>query len=85
MRTLNEKIQALTEGTKYDMPLIGSRGKLYRVTDKAIQINCINVGGTIWIPKSQIVSIDEVTTEIILSSWLEGKINSKSRTSGGAY
>ena len=84
MRTLNEKIQALTEGTKYDMPLIGSRGKLHRVTDKAIQLNCVN-NGMIWIPKSQIVYIDEVTTEVTLSSWIEGKINSSPRTSGGAY
>ena len=56
MKKLNEKIQSLTEGTKYDIPLIGSRGKLYRVTDKAIQLNCVN-NGMIWIPKSQIVHI----------------------------
>ena len=84
MKKLNEKIQALTEGTKYDMPLIGSRGKLYRVTDKAIQLNCVN-NGMIWIPKSQIIYIDEVTTEITLSSWIEGKINSNPRISSGAY
>tara|TARA_R110000782_G_scaffold175560_1_gene266689 strand:+ start:82 stop:336 length:255 start_codon:yes stop_codon:yes gene_type:complete len=84
MKNLNEKIQSLIEGAKYDMPLISSRGKIYRVTDKAIQLNCVN-NGMIWIPKSQIVYIDEVTTEITLSSWIEGKINSNPRISGGAY
>ena len=84
MKNLNEKIQALKEGTKYNMPLISSKGKLYRVTEKAIQINCVN-NGMVWIPKSQIVDIDEVTTEITLSTWIENKINAAPTNSGGAY
>ena len=84
MKTVNEKIQALKEGTKYNMPLIGSKGKLYRVTEKAIQLNCAN-NGMVWIPKSQIVDIDTVTTEITLSTWIENKINSAPQGSGGAY
>ena len=84
MKSLNEKIQALKEGTKYNMPLISSKGKLYRVTEKAIQLNCVN-NGMVWIPKSQIVDIDEVTTEITLSTWIENKINAAPTNSGGAY
>ena len=84
MKNLNEKIQALREGTKFDIPLISSKGKLYRVTEKAIQLNCVN-NGMIWIPKSQICDIDETTGEILLSNWIEKKINSKSNVSGGAY
>lgn len=84
MKNLNEKIQALKEGTKYNMPLISSKGKLYRVTEKAIQLNCVN-NGMVWIPKSQIVNIDEVTTEITLSTWIENKINAAPTNSGSAY
>lgn len=84
MRTLKQKIEALTEGTKFNIPLIGSRGELYRVTEKALQINCVN-NGMAWIPKSQIVSIDEITKEIVLSTWIENKINQLSGTAGGAY
>lgn len=71
---LEQKIDRLKEGTKFDIPLIESRGKLYRVTGKAIQINCVN-NGMVWIPKSQICDIDETTGEILLSSWMERKIN----------
>jgi len=84
MKKLNEKIQSLIEGTKYDIPLIGSRGKLYRVTEKAIQLNCVN-NGMIWIPKSQICDIDETNGEILLSNWIENKINRLNGTSSGAY
>ncbi len=84
MKTLNEKIQALKEGTKYNMPLISSKGKIYRVTEKAIQLNCVN-NGMVWIPKSQIADIDTVTNEITLSTWIENKINSAPQCSGGAY
>ena len=84
MGNLNDKIQALREGTKFDIPLISSKGKLYRVTEKAIQLNCVN-NGMVWIPKSQICDIDETTGEIILSSWIENKINSKSNFSAGSY
>jgi len=84
MKKLNEKIQSLIEGTKYDIPLIGSRGKLYRVTEKAIQLNCVN-NGMIWIPKSQICDIDETNGEILLSNWIEHKINRLNGTSSGAY
>ena len=83
MKSLNEKIQALKEGTKFNIPLISSRGKLYKVTDKAFQINCVN-NGMIWIPKSQIIDIDQITGEIQLSSWMEQKIN-KLGTSSWAY
>jgi len=84
MKKLNEKIQSLIEGTKYDIPLISSRGKLYRVTEKAIQLNCVN-NGMIWIPKSQICDIDETNGEILLSNWIENKINRLNGTSSGAY
>ena len=84
MKSLNEKIQALKEGTKFNIPLISSRGKLYKVTDKAFQINCVN-NGMIWIPKSQIIDIDQITGEIQLSSWMEQKINKLDRTSSWAY
>ncbi len=84
MTNLNEKIKALKEGTKYNIPLISSRGKLYRVTEKAIQLNCVN-NGMIWIPKSQIIDIDLVTTDITLSAWIEEKINKLDGTSSGAY
>ena len=84
MKNLNEKIKALKEGTKYNMPLISSRGNLYRVTEKAIQLNCAN-NGMVWIPKSQIIDIDEITTNITLSTWIENKINSVPTRSSGAY
>jgi hypothetical protein len=84
MKNLSEKIQALKEGTKYNMPLISSKGKLYRVTEKAIQLNCAN-NGMLWIPKSQIIDIDEVTTDITLSAWIENKINAVPTRNGGAY
>ena len=78
------KSQELKEGTKYNMPLISSRGNIYRVTEKAIQLNCVN-NGMIWIPKSQIVDIDELTKEITLSSWIESKINASPKNNSGAY
>ena len=84
MKTLNEKIQTLKEGTKYNMPLISSKGNIYRVTEKAIQLNCVN-NGMIWIPKSQIIDIDELTKKITLSSWIENKINASPKNSSGAY
>lgn len=84
MKTLKDKINSLREGTVFNIPLIGSRGKLYKVTEKAIQINCAN-NGFVWIPKSQIVSFDEITGEMHLSLWMEKQINAKSRTSSGAY
>ena len=84
MKSLTQKVQSLKEGVKFDIPLIGSRGKLYRVTEKAIQLNCAN-NGMVWIPKSQICDIDETTGEILLSNWIENKINSSSKVSGGAY
>lgn len=74
MKKLSQKIKNLKEGVKFNIPLISSRGKLYKVTDKAIQINCVN-NGFVWIPKSQICDIDETTGEIIISSWIEQKIN----------
>ena len=84
MKNLEQKIQGLSEGTKFNIPLISSRGKLYRVTEKAIQLNCVN-NGMVWIPKSQICDIDETTGEILLSSWIEQKINQLNGTSSGAY
>ena len=84
MKTLKQKIQSLKEGSKYNIPLIGSRGKLYKVTEKAIQLNCVN-NGMIWIPKSQIVSFDEITNEMVLSSWIENKINAAPTSTSGAY
>ena len=84
MKSLNEKIQSLKEGTKFNIPLISSKGKLYKVTDKAFQINCVN-NGFVWIPKSQIIDIDQITGEIQLSSWMEQKINKLDGTSSGAY
>ena len=84
MKNLKQKIQALSEGTKFNIPLIGSRGKLYRVTEKAIQINCVN-NGMVWIPKSQICDIDETTGEMLLSNWIEQKINRLNGTLSGAY
>ena len=84
MKSLKQKIEALKEGTKFNIPLISSRGKLYRVTEKAIQLNCVN-NGMIWIPKSQIIDIDSITNEIILSNWIEEKINRINDRSSGAY
>jgi hypothetical protein len=84
MKNLEQKIQRLRKGTKFNIPLIGSRGKLYRVTEKAIQINCVN-NGMVWIPKSQICDIDETTGEILLSNWIEQKINRLNGTLSGAY
>tara|TARA_Y100000310_G_C20308429_1_gene635062 strand:+ start:397 stop:657 length:261 start_codon:yes stop_codon:yes gene_type:complete len=84
IRTLEHKIEGLKEGTKFHIPLISSQGKLYRVTEKAIQINCVN-NGMVWIPKSQICDIDETTGEILLSAWIEQKINRLNGTSSGAY
>ena len=84
MKSLQQKIEALKEGTKYNIPLISSRGKLYRVTEKAIQLNCVN-NGMIWIPKSQIIDIDLITNEMILSNWIEEKINRINDRSSGAY
>ena len=84
MKALEDKIQALKEGTKFIIPLISSSGNLYRVTENAIQLNCVN-NGFLWIPKSQIIDIDESNGEIQLSLWLEKKLNQKSRTSSGAY
>ena len=84
MKTLEQKIEGLNEGTKFNIPLISSRGKLYRVTKKAIQLNCVN-NGMVWIPKSQICDIDETTGEILLSNWIEQKINQLNGTSSGAY
>lgn len=84
MKTLKQKIQSLKKGSKYNIPLIGSRGKLYSVTERAIQLNCVNIG-MVWIPKSQIVSFDEITNEMVLSSWMENKINSAPTYNSGAY
>lgn len=84
MKTLNQKIAELQENTKFQISLISSKGKLHKVTDKAIQLNCVN-NGMIWIPKSQIIDIDQVTSEIQLSSWMERKINQLDGTSSGAY
>tara|TARA_R110002074_G_scaffold240506_3_gene412231 strand:+ start:1235 stop:1489 length:255 start_codon:yes stop_codon:yes gene_type:complete len=84
MKTLEQKIEELTEGTKVDIPLISSRCTLYRVTPKAIQLNCVN-NGMVWIPKSQICDIDQTTGEMVLSSWIEEKINRLDGTSSGAY
>tara|TARA_R110002051_G_scaffold280276_1_gene341880 strand:- start:372 stop:626 length:255 start_codon:yes stop_codon:yes gene_type:complete len=84
MKNLEQKIKCLSEGTEFNIPLIESRGKLYRVTEKAIQINCVN-NGMVWIPKSQICDIDETTGEILLSTWIEQKINRLPKTSSGAY
>ena len=82
MRSLEQKIEALKEGTKYSIPRVSINGKLYRVTPNAIQLNCL---GMIWIPKSQITDIDETTGEMILSNWIEQKILAKPTTSSGAY
>ncbi len=84
MKNLNQKIENLEQGTKVKIPLIGSSCNLYRVTEKAIQLNCVN-NGMVWIPKSQIIDIDSVTGEIILSKWIEEKINKLDGTSSGAY
>ena len=84
MKNLEQKIEELTENTKVDIPLIGSRCTLYRVTPKAIQLNCAN-NGMVWIPKSQICAIDQTTGEMVLSSWIEEKINRLDGTSSGAY
>lgn len=84
MKNLEQKIEELTESTKVNIPLIGSRCTLYRVTPKAIQLNCAN-NGMVWIPKSQIIDIDEITGEMVLSSWIEEKINRLDGTSSGAY
>lgn len=84
MKTLEQKIEELTKGTKVDIPLISTRCNLYRVTEKAIQLNCVN-NGMIWIPKSQICDIDQTTGEMLLSSWIEKKINKLDGISSGAY
>lgn len=84
MKSLKQKIGSLAAGTKYKIPSIESRGELYRVTENAIQLNCVN-NGCIWIPKSQILDIDEITGEIQLTSWIEGKINKTSGRGSGAY
>ena len=81
MKTLHEKIQSLQEGTKFDIPMISLKSKISRVTDKAIELG----GGNGWIPKSAIVSFDELTGEMHLSLWLETKLNQKSRTNSCAY
>lgn len=84
MKSLNQKIEALKEATTFKITLISSKGQLYKVTDKAIQINCVN-NGFVWIPKSQIIDIDEITGEIQLSSWMEQKINKLDGSLSGAY
>ena len=81
MKTLQEKIEAIKEGTKFNIPMISLKSKISRVTDNAIELG----GGNGWIPKSQIVSFDELTGEMQLSLWLEKKLNEKSRTNSGAY
>ena len=81
MKTLQEKIQALQVGTKFYIPMISLKSKLSRVTDNAIELG----GGNGWVPKSQIVSFDEITGEMHLSLWLEEKLNQKSRTNSGAH
>jgi CRISPR/Cas system CSM-associated protein Csm5 (group 7 of RAMP superfamily) len=81
MKTLQEKIEAIKEGTKFNIPMISLKSKISRVTDKAIELG----GGNGWIPKSAIVSFDELTGEMQLSLWLEKKLNEKSRTNSGAY
>ena len=57
MKNLNQRINELNQGDAIDISSIGSQGKLYRVTDKAIQLNCVN-NGMVWIPKSQIIHIE---------------------------
>jgi hypothetical protein len=84
MKNLNQKIEKLEKGTKVNIPLIGSRCSLYCVTEKAIQLNCVN-NGMVWIPKSQIIDFDEITGEMILSNWIEEKINRLDGRSSGAY
>ena len=84
MKNRNQKIQSLKEGVKFNIPLIGSRGRIYRVTEKAIQINCAN-NGMLWIPKMQINDIDETTGEILLTNGRVRKINRKRRGSSVAY
>jgi hypothetical protein len=84
MKTLQNKIQSLSVGTKYKISSINSRGQIYRVTENAIQLNCMSVGMA-WIPKSQIIDIDELTGEIQISLWFEKKLNEKSHASSGAY
>ena len=81
MKTLQEKIEAIKEGTKFNIPMISLKSKISRVTDNAIELG----GGNGWIPKSQIVSFDELTGEMQLSLWLEKKLNEKSRKNSGAY
>jgi len=81
MENLQEKVKALKEGTKFFIPMISLKSKISRVTDNAIELG----GGNGWIPKSQILSFDELTGEMHLSLWLEKKLNEKSRTSSGAY
>ena len=81
MKTLQEKIEAIKEGTKFNIPMISLKSKISRVTDNAIELG----SGNVWIPKSQIVSFDELTGEMQLSLWLEKKLNEKSRTNSGAY
>ena len=56
MKTLQEKIEAIKEGTKFNIPMISLKSKISRVTDKAIELG----GGNGWIPKSAIVSFDEL-------------------------
>lgn len=84
MKSLNQKIGALVAGTKYKIPSIESRGELYGVTENAIQLNCVN-NGSVWIPKSQILNIDEITGEIQITSWIERKIMRTNGRSSGAY
>ena len=81
MKTLQEKIEGLKEGATFYIPMISLKSKISRISEKAIELG----GGNGWIPKSQIVSIDELTGEMHLSLWLEKKLNEKPRTSSGAY
>jgi CRISPR/Cas system CSM-associated protein Csm5 (group 7 of RAMP superfamily) len=81
MRTLQNKIESLVVGTKFDIPMISLKSKISRITENAIELG----GGNGWIPKSQIISFDELTGEMHLSLWLEKKLNEKSRTASGAY
>ena len=57
MKNLHQKINDLTQGDAIDISSISSYGSIYRVTDKAIQLNCVN-NGMLWIPKSQIIDIE---------------------------
>lgn len=86
MKAILEKIELIKVGDRvsfinYHEGLEDKRVKVDRITDGAFLIN-----GE-WYPKSQIVSFDSITKEILFSSWFASKKTNDAwkNRKGGAY